>query len=112
MSYARLNRNEWNQLKVIWDLEKIKADDMLWILRDMTYLDFWVEVLEYDLCNGYQSVAPEDIGALTDAFIITDGEQYWWDSNHQIRNPWDDMYIDEPCILFPADALHPIGNLP
>jgi hypothetical protein len=30
------------------------------------------DVIEHQLCNGWERVAPEEIGALTDAPIITD----------------------------------------
>ncbi len=39
--------------------------------------DLLTEALEYYLCNGYEMVDPEDIGALTELPIITDGEYIW-----------------------------------
>lgn len=32
----------------------------------------FAELIEYQLCNGWHRIAPEEIGALTDATIITD----------------------------------------
>jgi hypothetical protein len=112
--YATLSQRKDGDLLVDWNLEKIKEDKMLWTLYEMTYLDFWATVLGNDLCNGYSVIIPEDIGALADAcpltsaFIISDGQAIWWDSNHQIRHPWEDMYINESCILFKVDGLHPL----
>ena len=49
----------------------------------------FLEVIEYQLCNGWREVRPEEIGALTDAPILTDD----WDENDmgeltRIDNVW------------------------
>lgn len=33
----------------------------------------FIELIEYQLCNGYNLVAPENIGALTSSLLIADG---------------------------------------
>jgi len=44
------------------------------------------EVLEPYLCNGWQLVAPEDIGALTEATIISNGDYVWWDTDYTLKD--------------------------
>ncbi len=33
---------------------------------------------------GYKTIKPEECGALTDATLITDGDQVWGDMNYQV----------------------------
>ena len=45
------------------------------------------ECLESYLCNGYSIIDPCDIGALTDALIITDNDgNYWWDTLYALKD--------------------------
>lgn len=52
----------------------------------------FIEVLfEYYLCNGWQVISPEAIGALTDGLIITDGTSVFWDSGYQVVSTVDNL---------------------
>lgn len=35
--------------------------------------DLFIELIEYQLCNGYNLVQPEDVGALTSSLLIANG---------------------------------------
>lgn len=61
------------------------------------------EALEHHLCNGWRSIEPEEIGALTEATIITDDYQeddhgnltqlgsVYWDSDYQVTDALDEL---------------------
>ena len=61
------------------------------------------EALEYHLCNGWEIIAPEECGALTDGLILTDNAtrngdgqvvalgRVYWDSNYQITNALEEL---------------------
>lgn len=52
------------------------------------------EALESNLCNGWQTIDPNDIGALTSGTIISDDCEY--DDNGNLINAgtvyWDNLY--------------------
>lgn len=64
------------------------------------------ELIEYQLCNGWTVVPPEDIGALTDATILTQDASFgddgrvvlepdatvYWFPNYQILDPVAELY--------------------
>jgi hypothetical protein len=50
-----------------------------------------IVLLEYQLCNGYTIVDPEEIGALTDSIILYDGYRYYWYPDYQIRSPFKEL---------------------
>lgn len=40
-------------------------------------------------CNTcFSFVLPEDVGALTDAPIISDGHDVWWFPDYMVTDPW------------------------
>ncbi len=51
--------------------------------------DFFLELIEYHLCNGWRLVSPESIGAMTDAIILEDsnGAFYTNIAWYQIHSP-------------------------
>jgi hypothetical protein len=55
---------------------------------DSTFLDV---LFEQYLCNGWQVILPESIGALTDGLIITDGTNIFWDSVYQVISTVDKL---------------------
>ncbi len=46
----------------------------------MTDEQIFLELFEYQLCNGWEKIEPENIGALTDSVILSDemGNIYWF----------------------------------
>jgi hypothetical protein len=72
--------------------------------RDIT------EALETQLCNGWTTVDPSDIGALTDGTIITDdwdldddGEMncpgtVYWDSNYAVTDTLEQLRKGETVV--------------
>ena len=72
-----------------------------------------VKLLEDHLCNGWEFVAPEDLGALTDAPILSDeverdedgnvtkvGTVYWF-PDYAIRCELDEL-LEKGEVFFPA----------
>lgn len=63
---------------------------------EMNDYDILFELIEHQLCNGWTWLNPEDVGALTDAPILSDGASYnddgvmivyggvWWYPNYQV----------------------------
>ena len=69
---------------------------------EFTYPDF-DEMIEWQLCNGWEFIWPEEIGALTDAPILSDaaerddkgvltsvGRVYWY-PQYQVHNPVEEL---------------------
>jgi len=69
---------------------------------EFTYPDF-EEMIEWQLCNGWEFIWPEEIGALTDAPILSDaaerddkgvltsvGRVYWY-PQYQVHNPVEEL---------------------
>ncbi len=65
---------------------------------------FMHDLFEWQTCNGWEWIAPEKIGALTDAPILTDsaerddegqltsvGRVYWF-PNYQVESPVQSLY--------------------
>lgn len=98
MNMATLEPQENGDLLVVWDQDAFDSDD-LHFLGNQDQLTFWHEVLEYYLCNGYEAVLPENVGALTDAFILRYDDTFWWDANYQVSNPWEHMQANKPYRL-------------
>jgi hypothetical protein len=71
----------------------------------------WVNLFEYEFCNGWLAVQPEWIGALTDAPILTDGFMYiddvtpnitgrvWWYPNYMVSDPAE-VLCEEGKVVF------------
>lgn len=106
----------------IWDLR----EDCGWDAETKTskkILDIW-EVLEFQMCNGWDMIAPERIGALTDAPIITDNlceyseddpeygeedtfghpkikslDEVWWYPNYMISDPVGEL-LERGYVIF------------
>ena len=72
---------------------------------------FLAQFYESELCNGYSLVNPADVGALTDAVMLSDciidddtpeidGGKLWWHSNYQLQGLGDTIvkqgYINLP----------------
>jgi hypothetical protein len=49
------------------------------------------DAFEYLTANGFEWVAPEDIGALTSAPILKYDNKYWWYPNYAVRSPLEDI---------------------
>jgi hypothetical protein len=64
------------------------------------------DLLEHQLCNGWEIIAPEEVGALTDGLLLSDDVQrdddgtlthvgdVYWNSNYQIRAAAADLFED------------------
>jgi hypothetical protein len=50
---------------------------------------FFEDLVEWQLCNGWEKLRPEDIGALTDAPIFSESgeDKVYWFPNYQIESP-------------------------
>lgn len=79
--------------KLEWDVSPqghlvIRADDQArQDIEDEGYDESDLgEVLEDVTSNGLQNVDPNEIGALTDAPILTDGERYWWYPQYETQS--------------------------
>ena len=68
------------------------------------------EILEHSICNGLSYVQPEDIGALTDATILSDDSpdddgnfhpdaQFFWDCNYQVTD-WTETLKETGTFTF------------
>lgn len=70
-----------------------------------------IDLLEYNLCNGYSIVAPEHIGALTASLMIADSFideettqeeldriNVWWFPNYMVQSYLDG--IDSEGVIF------------
>ncbi len=71
----------------------------------------YLELLEGAIQNGWETLPPEEIGALTDGIILSNevdrddygkilklGKVYWY-PNYQIRSEIDDLWETGECIL-------------
>lgn len=71
-----------------WELDRHSGEDLL------------LQLLEFHLCNGWDSINPEHIGALTDSLIISDEIEYddrgeevveggrvYWHPNYMVEDP-------------------------
>lgn len=81
-------------------------------------LDIFFRLVEYNLCNGYSSVPPELIGALTDSVIIADGiideetteEDFnsiktWWYPEYAVCSYIEPLKTKEGLIFTKAEKL-------
>lgn len=78
---------------------ELRPDD-LETLADARDLD---EALESNLCNGWRRVQPEECGAMTDGFLITDDWEdddhgtlthlgtVYWDANYMVTDTLDEL---------------------
>ena len=68
--------------------------------------EFFTDLIEHQLCNGWQLIAPDVVGALTGALILTDDDVdsstltlYSNIANYQIESPVAIMLRDG-CVVF------------
>lgn len=61
------------------------------------------DVIEHQLCNGWQWVNPEEIGALTEAPIITD--DYEWDEHGNLTHCGSVYAYMDYMLYDPVDEL-------
>jgi hypothetical protein len=74
---------------------------------------FLSEFYETELCNGYTTVSPADIGALTDGLIIADGHNdpladpselelinTWWHADYMVQ-PFGETILKQGYIDLP-----------
>lgn len=62
--------------------------------NNWTHRQIECEVLEYYLGNGWTIIEPEDIGALTDGLLLSDGENLWWDIEYMVID-WLNRVLNE-----------------
>ncbi len=92
-------KTEFNEL--IEDLQISRTD-----------LDIFLELIEPQLCNGYHTVRPEHIGALTDSLLISDEiidnettqkelneATVWYYNDYMVKSYLDD-FIGKGYIIF------------
>jgi hypothetical protein len=74
----------------------------------------WEEGLEYLLSNGWDAIAPQEIGALTDAPIIGHGERdergnlvdaydVYWYPEYELKNPIEELKKNGEVTFTKAD---------
>lgn len=64
----------------------------------------FLELIEYQLCNGWETIKPEECGALTDGLILTDDAErnddgdlialgrVYWDSQSAVKSAARELY--------------------
>ena len=64
----------------------------------------FLDLIEYQLCNGWETIQPEECGALTDGLLVTDDAQrdddgkltalgrVYWDERYAIRSAAKELY--------------------
>jgi len=74
-----------------------------------------IELLEYQLCNGYDIIYPEEIGALTSALIIGEGIEFddeenliradkiWWLENYALILVWEELKAGRKVVFQKAE---------
>lgn len=90
---------------------RIEPDDM----EALADCESIVDALENHLCNGWELIAPEEVGALTSGLIITDdctrddqgvllkvGTVYW-DSNYQVTDALEELQLGRSVEFVAAD---------
>lgn len=95
------------------ELEAHRIDRLTYHNWDTGTDQILCDLLEDHLCNGWEFIQPEEIGALTSANIISDevtrdedgniieiGKVYWF-PDYQIRSEVDDL-ADNGEVFFPA----------
>jgi hypothetical protein len=79
--------------------------------RNIDSNDFMNEVFEHQLCNGWEWIRPEEIGALTDAPILSntvkrdeDGklvncDRVYWFPDYAVESPIRTLYNDGKVVF-------------
>ena len=79
---------------------KEESKDLIDEFNAHGYLQVEYDVLEHATSNGLHYVAPIEIGALTEATIVSDGENCYSDFHYyQIRSFVDDLINRQEAIL-------------
>lgn len=71
---------------------------------------FFIEAIEDVICNGLMLVSPEDVGALTDSLILSEGSHddngdfpndsiIWWFPEYQTVSPGVEL-LENKCVIF------------
>jgi len=65
--------------------------------------DKLIDLFEWQLCNGWSVVQPEEVGALTSALLISDDERIYYNPNYDVNDEVEDilkngeiMFVGEP----------------
>jgi hypothetical protein len=72
--------------------------------QDIHSDDFFLELIEFQLCNGWERILPEQCGALTSAIILSDNHGINLYSNinsYQIESPVQ-VLLRDGYIIFEA----------
>jgi hypothetical protein len=94
------------------DAGRARAEEIVELRQDAGINRALFEVCEHQLCNGWETVAPEEIGALTGCeFIITDDAQrddhgkllrlgsVYWNPNYAVEDEIDSLLSNGQIIL-------------
>ena len=77
--------------------------------------DILIGLMGHQLCNGWDRVRPEEVGALTDSLIITDSAERddegeltgvgrtYWHPNYMVENPIDSLQNDGVFVMVGQD---------
>lgn len=89
---------------LVFTADEETMEEIQELMRDdkSTYWDVFSEVFEYPICNGLSWVHPEDIGALTDSPIFSDGapdddgnysddDQFFWFPEYMVTDPIEEL---------------------
>ena len=100
--------------EIRWDKEDITEEEKQEFLGDnenSTSNERFANLIEDFLCNGWSWIHPEEIGALTDAPIISEDATYNDDGeltecgicyaymNYQVHDPVDELFEEGSIIL-------------
>jgi hypothetical protein len=77
MSYTTFTVNEYGNLVISLTEEgKSIIDEVIALGGSDEQL--FIDLIEYQLSNGYSLVKPEDVGALTSSLLLSDGVSIWY----------------------------------
>ena len=104
MQYVDFTKKNGNLVVTLTPEGKQEIADAIADSKNIGSDDFMLELFEYELCNGWGVVNPEDVGALTDSPLFSDetvfdedgdfesvGRIYWF-PNYQIESPVETLY--------------------
>lgn len=102
MSYTIFNVTPEGDLKIT--LTEEGRQELIEMLESQTQTDedIFLSLIESQLCNGYHTVLPEHIGALTDSIILANGIvdldtsaeaeiDVWWFPDYQVKSYTEDL---------------------
>src|SRR4051812_47648387 len=113
---VEFTKQDQNLLVTITQEGRAELDDLS-LKLNISDDDKFLELIEYQLGNGWEKVLPDEIGALTGGLIITDDIErddttntiksigrVYWDSTYQIDSLFNSLLLDGDAILKGIDS--------